>query len=56
MKQTATPQPLVSVVVANYNNGKYLNACLQSLKNQSFEDFDMHLIDVFSFTRKHQEI
>ncbi|MDD2332623.1 MAG: glycosyltransferase family A protein, partial [Candidatus Cloacimonetes bacterium] len=38
-------QPRVSVIVASYNNGRYLGRCLQSLGVQSLQDFEVLVID-----------
>lgn len=37
--------PKVSVIVPVYNSGKYLNKCISSILEQSFEDFELILID-----------
>lgn len=37
--------PKVSVIIPNYNGIKYIEDCLNSLKNQTFEDFDIWVID-----------
>ena len=37
--------PLLSVIVPVYNACKYLDACVQSVLNQSFRDFDLFLVD-----------
>ncbi len=38
-------KPLVTVIVANYNNEKYLNKSLQSVLNQSIKNIEVILID-----------
>lgn len=35
----------IAVVVPNWNGEKFLGTCLSSLRNQSFEDFDVILVD-----------
>lgn len=35
----------VSVIIPNYNGAGYLRACLDSLKKQSFRDFEVILVD-----------
>ena len=35
----------VSVIIPNYNGIKYIEDCLNSLKEQTFEDFDVWVID-----------
>lgn len=37
--------PKVSVIVANYNNARYLRDCLQSVAGQSFADFECIVVD-----------
>ena len=37
--------PLISIIVASYNQGKYLNDCLQSVSNQSFTDWECIIVD-----------
>ncbi|MFZ3059453.1 MAG: glycosyltransferase family 2 protein [Candidatus Methanoperedens sp.] len=35
----------VSIVVVNYNGKKYLNACLSSMENQTYHDFEVIFVD-----------
>lgn len=37
--------PLVSVLVANYNNKKYINRCLKYLKYQTYKNFEVIFFD-----------
>ena len=37
--------PLISVIVTTYNNEKYIKACLDSLLAQTFQDFEIVVID-----------
>jgi glycosyltransferase involved in cell wall biosynthesis len=39
------PEPLLSVLLPNYNNGPYLKECLDSLFNQTFTDFKIFFVD-----------
>ncbi len=36
---------LVSVIIPNYNGKKYLDGCLKSLKKQTFQGFDITIVD-----------
>ncbi|TFV97223.1 glycosyltransferase family 2 protein [Algoriphagus kandeliae] len=45
MIQDSELNPQVSIVTPVYNTGKYLKACLDSVLNQSFSDWEMILID-----------
>lgn len=38
-------QPLFSVLIANYNNGKYLEACLQSIFSQTYTNWEIVIVD-----------
>lgn len=38
-------QPLVSIIVAVYNVSKYLDRCVRSLLNQSYENLEILLVD-----------
>lgn len=37
--------PLISVVIPAYNEEKYLPACLNAFKNQTFKDFELIVVD-----------
>nr|WP_307771347.1 glycosyltransferase family 2 protein [uncultured Treponema sp.] len=37
--------PLVSIIVPVYNVEKYIRRCLDSIKDQTFKDFECILID-----------
>lgn len=37
--------PFVSIVIVNYNSGDYLNRCLQSVKEQTFTNFEVIIVD-----------
>jgi len=38
-------QPLVSVIIANWNGREYLGECLKSLRGQTFLDFEVIVVD-----------
>lgn len=38
-------EPLISVIIAVYNPGKYLRACLDSIVNQTYKNLEIILID-----------
>lgn len=37
--------PKVTVAVANYNQGRYLGQCLDSLRNQTFDSYEVIVVD-----------
>jgi GT2 family glycosyltransferase len=39
------PQPLLSVIIPNWNGKKFLAECIDSLKGQTFHDFETILVD-----------
>ena len=39
------PQPLLSVVIPNWNGKHFLTECIDSLKEQTFRDFEIILVD-----------
>ena len=44
-RKIAGKKPAVSVIVPNYNHAKYLPARLESIFNQTFQDFEVILLD-----------
>lgn len=39
------PQPLISVIIATFNAGKYLAACLESIITQTYKNIEIIVID-----------
>lgn len=37
--------PLFSIIVANYNNGRFLNECIESIKAQTYNNWEIILVD-----------
>lgn len=37
--------PKVSIIVANFNNGQFLNQCLNSINRQDYEKIEIVIID-----------
>lgn len=35
----------LTVIIPNYNGSRFLPACLESLKNQTYTDFEILLVD-----------
>src|SRR3989304_1841235 len=35
----------IAIIIVNWNGEKYIKDCLESLKNQSYRDFDIILVD-----------
>ena len=50
-KKHRSVQPLVSVIVANYNHGKFLHECIESILGQTFEQLEIIIVDDFSCDR-----
>ena len=44
-KRPLSPEPLVSVVVANYNYGRYLPKCLDSILGQTWKKIEIVVVD-----------
>ena len=37
--------PLVSILIPSYNHGEYLSECLESIRSQAFQDWEVILVD-----------
>ena len=46
----------VSVLIANYNNAKYINECIQSLSNQTYKNIEIIVFDDVSNDRSIREL
>ena len=42
---TTVPCPTVCVIIVAYNAGSYLGACIESLRRQSWTDFEAIIVD-----------
>jgi glycosyltransferase involved in cell wall biosynthesis len=40
-----SPKPTISIVLCTYNREKYLNDCINSVLQQSFQDFELIVVD-----------
>ena len=38
----------ISIVIPSYNSDKYLEKCLESIFNQSYQDFEVIVVDAYS--------
>ena len=48
MRENKMNRPLLSIVIANYNYGRYLDEAIQSVLNQSCQDFELIVCDAAS--------
>ncbi len=49
-----TNQPLFSVLIANYNNGKYLMDAIESVRQQTYTNWEIILVDDGSIDNSHE--
>ena len=49
-----TNQPLFSVLIANYNNGKYLMDAIESVRQQTYTNWEIILVDDSSTDNSHE--
>lgn len=40
--------PLVSIIIACKNNAEYITQCLESVKNQTYQNLELIIVDNFS--------
>ena len=45
MKKNDIKNQLVSIIVVNFNNSKYINQCIKSLQNQSYQNKEIIFVD-----------
>ena len=38
-------EPIASVLIANYNNSKYIDQCLESVINQNYKKIEIIVVD-----------
>lgn len=50
------PEPLVSVIIPCYNNGKYIEECVRSVLNQTYTNFEIIIINDASTDDSAQKI
>ena len=43
--QELNKSPFFKIIIPNYNNGKYIEACLNSILKQTFQEFEIIIID-----------
>ena len=43
--KTASNRPLFSVIMASYNHSRYIDEAIQSVRNQSFQDWELIVVD-----------
>lgn len=52
MESNAMLPPLVSVIIPVYNNAEYLNNCFESVLNQTYENYEVIVVDDYSTDEK----
>ena len=45
MKDFNTPPPIVSIILPVYNAGKYLKECVISILEQTFDSYELLILD-----------
>lgn len=48
MNKIKNKEPLVSIVIPTFNSGKTLGICLNSIKNQTYKNIEVIIVDKFS--------
>jgi len=48
--------PKASIIIVNFNNAKYLEKCIQSLLNQSYQNLEIIIVDDKSTDNSHEII
>ena len=43
--QELNKSPFFKIIIPNYNTGKYIEACLNSILKQTFQEFEIIIID-----------
>ena len=48
-------EPLISIIILNYNGGKLLVDCVESIYNSDYKNFEVIIVDNFSKDESHKE-
>ena len=48
-------EPLVSIIVLNYNAGKLLHSCINSIKKSNYKNFEIIVVDNISSDNSQNE-
>ncbi|MBU2616573.1 MAG: glycosyltransferase [Nanoarchaeota archaeon] len=56
MEEKKNPLPKISVIVAAYNEEKYILACLNSILDQSFKDFEIIVVNDTSTDKTSEKV
>lgn len=45
MKNNSKPDPLFSILIANYNNGNFITETIESIQKQTYENYEVIIVD-----------
>ena len=54
MIKLQSKEPLFSILIANYNNGKYLMDAIESVRQQTYANWEIILVDDASTDNSHE--